>query len=232
VSPMRLVAQGALFSLLVIGLRLAWVFPAARLSFFIRRRVLGQTERTPSARELIVFGWSGLRGVVALAAAMALPAVLPGGAAFPQRSLIVFLAFSVVVWTLVVQGLTLAPLIRALGLAGGSGTKCEEEEAHRIASRAALEHIEESRGHDHPEFGGMYDDLAQHYREQLDALAGEVDEATTARPAQYHKYRALSHELLGVQRRTLLRLRREGRINDEVLRSLEHDLDLQEARGQ
>jgi len=230
-SLMQLVAQGAVVSLFVIGLRLLWVFPAARLSYFIRQRMLGQGDRRPSPRELIVFGWSGLRGVVALAAAMALPAQLPDGTPFPQRGLIVFLAFSVVVWTLVVQGLTLAPLIRALGLAGGVGTKCEEEEAHRIAIRAALDHIEESRGHDRPEFGGLYDDLAQHYREQLEALT-EAPDATPARPAQYHRYRALSHELLGVQRRELLKLRREGRINDEVLRSLERDLDLQEARDQ
>jgi Na+/H+ antiporter len=229
---MHLVADGALFSALVIGLRLTWVFPGARVSYFIRRRFLRQSEPRPSGRELIVFGWSGMRGVVALAAAMALPASLPGGAPFPQRSLIVFLAFSVVVWTLVAQGLSLAPLIRTLGLTGGSGPNCEEQEASRIAIQAALAHLEETRGHDRTEYGEVYDDLAQHYRERLDALAGAgaLDGGPDVQPLHYHKRRALSHELVGVQRRVLLRLRRDGRINDQVLRDMERDLDLQEAQ--
>jgi CPA1 family monovalent cation:H+ antiporter len=205
-----LVLDGALFSALVIALRLLWVFPGARLSYFIRRRVLGQSERRPSARALLVFGWSGMRGVVSLAAAMALPAALPDGTPFPQRNMIVFLAFSVVISTLVVQGLSLAPLIRALGLAGEVGAACEEQEAHRIVIQAALTHLEETRGHDRPEYGGVYDDLAQHYRERIAALAGAPEETTDARPLHYRKHRALSHELLGVQRQALLRLRRDG----------------------
>lgn len=230
VTLTRLVLDGALFSIVVIGLRLAWVVPGARLSYFIRRHLLHQSETRPTGRELFVFGWSGMRGVVSLAAAMALPASLASGAPFPQRSLIVFLAFSVVVSTLVVQGLSLAPLIRALGLAGGAGPACEEQEAHRIALQAALHHLEEARGHDRAEFGGIYDDLAQHYRERLDALNASSDGDQDARPLEYHKSRTLSDELLRVQRRALLRLRREGRINDQVLRNLERDLDLQEAR--
>jgi len=231
VSLTRLVIDGAICSALVILLRLAWVFPGARVSYFIRRRFLHQTDERPPARELLVFGWSGMRGVVSLAAAIALPVSMPDGTAFFQRDLVIFLTFSVVIWTLVMQGLSLAPLIRALGLAGGTGSKCEEQEAHRIAIQAALAHLEESRAHDRAEYGGVYDDLAQHYREQLEALAGLLDGASVARPRHYHKHRELSHELLGVQRRTVLRLRREGRINDQVLRELERDLDLQEARA-
>ncbi len=231
VSLARLAADGALCSALVILLRLVWVFPGGRFSYFIRRRILHQTEPRPSGKELLVFGWSGMRGVVTLAAAMSLPDLLPDGSAFPQRNLVVFLAFSVVVSTLVVQGLSLAPLIRALGLAGGLGPDCEEQEAHRIAIEAALVHLEEARGHDLAEYGGVYDDLAQHYRARLDALTTASGDAPVSRPLHYHKHRTLSHELLGVQRRTLLRLRHEGRINDQVLRGLERDLDLQEARG-
>ena len=230
VTTTRLLLDGALFSALIIGLRVVWVFPAARVSFFIRHRLLHQTEPRPSGRALFVFGWGGMRGVVSLAAAMALPASLPDGAPFPQRSLIVFLAFSVVVSTLVVQGLTLGPLIRALGLAGATGAACEEEEATRIAINAALAHLEDARGHDGPEYGGVYDDLAQHYRERLEALARTPSGERDALRPQVHRYRVLSHELLTVQRRTVLRLRRDGRINDQVLRNLERDLDLQEAR--
>ena len=229
----RLLAYGALLSALLIVLRLMWVFPGARFSYFIRHRILHQTDPCPSGKGLLVFGWSGMRGVVTLAAAMSLPTFLSNGANFPQRNLVVFLAFSVVVWTLVVQGLSLAPLIRALGLAGGSGLKCEEQEAHRIALEAALSHLEETRGHDRAEYAGVYDDLAQHYREQIEALAAShaaPDGGAPARPLHYRKHRTLSHELLGVQRQTLSRLRQEGRINDQVLRGLERDLDLQQAR--
>lgn len=230
VSLPRLVVDGALCSALVILLRLMWVIPGGRFSYFIRRRLLHQTEQRPTGKELLVFGWSGMRGVVTLAAAMALPDSLPDGTAFPQRNLVVFLAFSVVVSTLVVQGLSLAPLIRALGLAGGIGPDCEEQEAHRIAIQAALAHLEQARGHDRAEYSSVYDDLAQHYRAQLGALDRVSDDAAAPQPLHYHKHRTLSHELLGVQRRTLLRLRHEGRINDQVLRGLERDLDLQEAR--
>ena len=230
VSATRLLTYGALFSLLVIGLRVVWIFPGAQLSYFIRRRLLHQSDQRPSAKALLVFGWSGMRGVVSLAAAIALPAALPNGTPFPQRSLIVFLAFSLVAWTLVVQGLSLAPLIRVLGLAGGSGSACEEQEARRIALQAALTHIEDTRGRDRAEYGGIYDDLAQHYRERLEALTAAPDEDRDAGPLQYHKYWSLSHELLGVQRRALLQLRSNGRIDDQVLRTLERDLDLQEAR--
>jgi CPA1 family monovalent cation:H+ antiporter len=182
-------------------------------------------------RELLVFGWSGMRGVVSLAAVGTLPLVLSNGAPFPQRSMFIFLTFSVVIWTLVVQGLTLAPLSRALGLAGGAGPNCEMDEARRIAILAALDHLEESRGQDGPEAAGLYDDLAQHYRERLEALTRTPNDAAAETPLQYHKARALSHELLGVQRRTLLQLRQDGRINDQVLRDLERDLDLQEAQA-
>jgi CPA1 family monovalent cation:H+ antiporter len=225
-----LIVDGAVMSIVVAGLRIVWVFPGARLSYFIRHRFLHQSEPRPSERELFVFGWSGMRGVVSLAAAMALPATLPDGAPFPERGLVVFLAFSVVVFTLVVQGLTLGPLIRALGLAGGRGPACEEEEAHRIVIQAALAYVEETRGRDRAEYGGVYDDLAQHYREQLDGLR-EGDEETADTPVpQYRKHQSLVVDLLVVQRRALVRLRREGRINDQVLRSVERDLDLQQAR--
>ena len=153
-----------------------WLTPGARLSYFIRRRFLHQTDGRPPARELLVFGWSGMRGVLSLAAAGSLPLMLPNGAPFPQRSMIVFLTFSVVIWTLVVQGLTLAPLARALGLAGGIGENCEMNEARRIALQAALDHLEESRSHDRPEDAGVYDDLAQHYRERIEALTRAADD--------------------------------------------------------
>ena len=102
-----LLVYGAIFSALLILLRLAWVFPVTRLSYWIRRRFLHQNEPTPGASRVFVVGWTGMRGVVSLAAALALPAVLRDGSPFPHRNMIVFLTFSVIFVTLVLQGLTL-----------------------------------------------------------------------------------------------------------------------------
>src|SRR5437588_388017 len=109
-----LLLYGALFSAVVVLLRLFWVFPGARLAYFVRRRILGQRENTPPARQIFVVGWTGMRGVIALAAALALPQMLSDGRPFPQRNLIIFLTFCVIVVTLVGQGLSLPVVIRAL----------------------------------------------------------------------------------------------------------------------
>jgi CPA1 family monovalent cation:H+ antiporter len=226
-SLWHLVGAGALFSLVVIVLRLAWVFPGARLSYTIRRRLLGQSDPYPTGRELLVVGWSGMRGVVSLAAAFALPIATAAGEPFPGRDLIVFLTFSVVVFTLIVQTLTLAPLIRRIGLEGGSGLGCEERDARRIAIEAAIRQLEAERQRDRPQYAGLYDDLAQHYRDRLE---GDGADANDPRTLHQERYRALGRELIDVQRHAVLRLRGEGRINDEVLRRIERDLDLEAVR--
>jgi CPA1 family monovalent cation:H+ antiporter len=227
-SLWHIVAAGVAFSILVIALRLAWVVPGSRIAYVVRHRLLGQADPRPGGRELLVVGWSGMRGVVSLAAAFALPVVLPNGAPFPHRDLVVFLPFSVVVFTLVVQTLTLEPLIRALGIEGGSGLGCEERDARRIAINAALEHLEKARSADRGEYAALYDDLAQHYRDMLDVTA--ADGQADATSVHHDRYRALARELLEVQRQAVLRLRDERRINDAVLRRIERDLDLQAVR--
>ena len=224
-----LLVSGLLFSAVVILLRVLWVYPGAHLAYFLRRRLLGQKEPTPPLRHMFVVGWTGMRGVIALAAALALPRVLSDGSPFPQRDLIVFLTFGVIVVTLVAQGLTLPAIIRVLGLAGDRGANCEEVDARRIALEAALSHLGDARAKDDPGFTGVYDDLAQHYRDRLNGLStpdGEDDGSGKAR----EKYEELTRELLQVEREAALRLRNEGRISDEVLRQLEHDVDLREAR--
>ena len=155
----QLVKYGALFSVIVIVLRLIWMFPGAYLANVIRRRFLHQDVRMPSGRQIFVVGWTGMRGVVALAAAIALPEVLADGSPFSQRNLIVFLTFSVILVTLVLQGLTLPSLIRALGLGGSVGHQAEEKEARRAMIEAALDHLLRTRAKDRPEFADVYDDI-------------------------------------------------------------------------
>jgi monovalent cation/hydrogen antiporter len=226
-----LLLYGAVFSSFLILLRLVWTFPGAHLTYLIRRRVLHQNEQTLSARKIFVVGWTGMRGVISLAAAIALPQVLANDAPFVQRNLIIFLAFSVILVTLVLQGLTLPPLIRALGLAGVSGSDPEEKDARRAIVQAALMHLEEAAKEDKPEFAEVYADLAQHYRQRLASLNddGENLEAGVS-PGLYQRSVDLSREILRVKRQAAVRLRGEGRINDELLRQLERELDLDETR--
>ncbi|MGH9435951.1 MAG: Na+/H+ antiporter [Terriglobia bacterium] len=229
-SLRTLLLYGALFSALVIVLRLLWMFPGAYLPHLIRSRILQRSDKPPSARQVFVIGWTGMRGVLALAAAISLPVVLADGRPFPQRNLIIFLTFCVILVTLVVQGLTLPMLIRLLGLAGAPGSKREEEEARRIVLEAALAHLEQARSAAPSRFSGVYDDLEQHYRNRLATLTGERGGKSGGDREVYARFRDLSRELLRVERQAVIRLRKAGRISDEVLRQLEHELDLSETR--
>jgi len=226
-----LILYGFVFSGFLILLRVIWMFPGAYLANVIRRRLLHQDDQLPPARNIFVVGWTGMRGVVSLAAAIALPQTLSDGAPFTQRNMIVFLAFSVILVTLVIQGLTLPPLIRALGVAGVSGSHPEEKEARRTILQAALNHLEKSRSEAGLEGAEVYEDLAQHYRLRLATLADEGDgNQDKIGPSFYKRFNDLSRELLRVERQTAVQLRNQRRISDELLRVIEHELDLGEAR--
>lgn len=234
-----LIFLGVLFSVVVIVLRLIWIFPGTRVAHFIRTRFLGQKQERPSLRASFVVGWTGMRGVIALAAAISLPEFLQDGSPFPQRNLIIFLTFCVILVTLVLQGLTLPALIRALGLAGATSSE-EEEEARRAMVRAALDYLEaacaqggeqseETDGHSMAE---IYEDLASHYHHQLASLIAEHDAGHdgSSRRGHYAKFLEVSREVLAVEREKIISLRDQGRISDEVLRRLQTELDLSETR--
>lgn len=225
-----LVLYGTLFSVLLIVLRVAWTFPGAYISWAIRTRLLHQQAHCPQPRQIFILGWTGMRGVLALAAAMSLPQTLADGTPFPHRSLIVFLTFSVILVTLVFQGLTLPALIRMLGLAGTSGPKCEEEEARRLVLQATIERLEEIRQNDSSGFPDLFDDLSQHYQQRLAGVGGGVRKQDRATATRYYRYLDVSRELVDAERRAALRLRDEGRISDEILREMERELDLTETR--
>lgn len=223
-----LILYGATFSALLILLRLCWVLPGARLAYFVRIRLLHQKEKPPTTRQVFIIGWTGMRGVVSLAAALALPVALANGSPFPRRNLIIFLTFCVIVVTLALQGLTLPPLIRVLKLAGTAGPNCEEQEARRLVTEAALLHLQQARTRDEDAYAELYDDLASHYRQRLATLNHSVAEETEN--TVHERYLELTLETLRVERGAAIRLRDEGRINDEVLRRLERELDLNEVR--
>jgi monovalent cation/hydrogen antiporter len=225
----ELIIDGALFSALLIALRLIWVFPGAHLAHLIRTRILHHEISPPTAAGALVVGWTGMRGVISLAAAIALPHALANGNPFPQRNLIIFLAFSVIFVTLVLQGLTLPWLVRLLGLASAPGRNLEEEEARRQMLQAALGFLEKSRTEDKGGLDEIYDDITGHYQQRLTALEPIDGSAENANPELHDRLAAISRELLHVERQTAVHLRNQGRISDETLRELEHELDLREA---
>jgi CPA1 family monovalent cation:H+ antiporter len=230
-SMRQLILYGALFSTVVILLRLIWMFPGARIGNLIRRKLLHQDVAVPSARQIFVIGWTGMRGVVALAAAISLPEKLANGADFPQRNLIIFLTFSVILVTLVLQGLTLPPLIRVLGLAGGIGRDTEEDDARREMIAAALQRLRSERERDSEQFHEVYEEIEERYRHRLGALQnhdGDSDRHESA--AHVARYKDLLKQLMRIERHTAVSLRNQGRLNDEVLRRIEHELDLSEMR--
>ena len=226
VSFSRLLWTGGLFSAVVILLRLIWVYPGGWASNFIRRRLLHQPESLPDPRYLLVIGWTGMRGVVALAAAISLPKFLNDGTPFPERNVIIFLTFCVIFVTLVFQGLTLPFIIRRLGLVTVAAANPEEEQARHAMIDASLAYLEQARDTDRPEFKPVYDELIRIQQHHANLLPGDRIFDTGYRPEDYQRFRELSAQVRALQRAALLNLRNHNKINDQVLRRLEQELDL------
>ncbi len=224
-----LVFDAAIVVLVVILLRLAWVYPGAYLSSLISRK-FSQEPALYSSRGIFITGWTGMRGVVSLAAAISLPETLASGKPFPQRNMIIFITFCVIFVTLVLQGLTLPALIRYLGLARIAEENPEEEKARRNVIRSALEYLDYMRAEDRPELGFIYEDIGNHYRARLAAAGGDGHGSEHFSPEDHERYRDITRKLREVERFAALKLRNENAINDTVLRRLEHELDLLDVR--
>jgi monovalent cation/hydrogen antiporter len=177
-----------------------------------------------------VIGWMGMRGAVSLAAALALPLETDAGAPFPGRELIIFLAFTVILGTLVGQGLTLPKLIHRLDLEEDRLEAKEDTKARIYAADAALQRLEELLDEDwvRPETAdrlrGLYNFRRSRFQARFD---GEDDGSIERQSADYQRLR---RELLEAERAAVVGLRREGRISDEVMRRVERDLDLEDSR--
>ncbi|HET6208065.1 MAG TPA: Na+/H+ antiporter, partial [Terracidiphilus sp.] len=231
-SRLGLLAYALVFCAILVLLRLAWMYPAARAAWWIRTRILGQIYDKPPMSQVFVVGWTGMRGVVALAAANSLPLTLSDGQPFPQRNFIIFLTFSLILVTLVFQGLSLPWLVRKLGLARVDTGFCEEGEARRLLLRAAIDFLAErknSAGDGSQEH--LYDDLMHQYEHKITEIEacgpeGQVAEETEARPTMA----GVMLDTIRRERDELNSLRASGRIGDSVHRTLERELDLSESR--
>jgi CPA1 family monovalent cation:H+ antiporter len=176
-----------------------------------------------------------MRGVVSLAAALAIPLTMdgtPDGPPFPGRDLILFLTFIVILATLVVQGLSLPLLIRWLGVEDDGSMEKEEREARLKANQAALARLNEIGEHD-PAKADALQRLRVEYEDHIRQVEGaEPESAGTPLRLFSSEFERLSHEALQTERRTILQLRNDDAIADEVLRRIQLDIDLAEARLQ
>jgi len=238
-SAWTLLLYGLVFSFVLIALRMVWVFPGAHVAEWIRRHISRQSLPVASVKGTFVVGWTGMRGVVSLAAAFSLPLNLGDGRPFAQRNLILFLTFSIILVTLVVQGLSLPRVIRMLGLCGNTETEEEELRARYHVLTRAIEALEKQCESASPEEAHDIDDLLDRYRHRLDAIsvfdrvsrsAGVLDSSDKATEERHHRRAALLRESVALERRALLELRDSDSIGDDVLRRLERELDLTEAR--
>jgi CPA1 family monovalent cation:H+ antiporter len=228
-SLRQLVWSALIITLAVILVRVLWVFPATylpRLLFkSIRRR-----DPYPAWQHVTIVAWTGMRGVVSLAAALALPLNLANGAPFPARDTILFLTFTVIMATLVVQGLSLPFLIRRLGVKDDNQTEKEERDARLKANQAALARLREIAERD-PSKADALERLRIEYEDRLRQLESyEPESASNERRLFSSEYENLSFEALRIERQIILKLRNEALINDEVLRRIQRDLDLAEER--
>ena len=225
---LTLVRYGLGFSAVLVVLRLVWMYPGAWVAWWLRTRVLRQTYERPSAKGVFVVGWTGMRGVLTLAAAISIPTELADGTPFAQRDLIVFLAFCVILVTLVGQGLTLPMLIRALGLSGSSTELAQEERlARKTALEAAVNWLRHERDVSSETQKPLYDDLLRRYGRRLSVVRSKGPTREGDRLAELLD---ITRGAAQQERQALMLLRSEGRVGDEALRIVERELDLLETR--
>lgn len=227
-STRQLIAYGALFSVFVIALRMAYVFPSSAFSAWVRRRVLKQGTGNYSGKSAFLVGWAGMRGVLALAAAFSLPEKLNNGQPFPQRSMIIFLSFCVIFATLVLQGLSMPILIRRLGLARTVTHARELELARRQMVHGALEALVELRKTWAGKDFGVLTMLEQIYQGRLTTLQPDSQERSPLAREETRLLRRISKQLREAERAAAFRMRDEDKIDDEVLRALQYELDLRD----
>lgn len=225
----RLIWYALLISLAVILIRVLWVFPAT----YLPRRLFQKFCRHdphPPWRHVTIVAWTGMRGVVSLAAALALPFTLRDGSPFPGRDLILFLTFVVILATLVVQGLSLPLLIRWLGVKDDGSMEKEEREARLKANQTALARLNEITERD-PAKADALQRLRVEYEDHIRQVEGaEPESAGTPLRLFSSEYERLSHTAIQIERGTIIHLRDQDVISDEVLRRIQQDIDLAEAR--
>ncbi|PTL56500.1 Na+/H+ antiporter [Paraconexibacter algicola] len=216
----------------VVVLRFVWVFPMTYLPQKLWRPRSGRpARRTPPWQYPLLVSWTGMRGAVSLAAALAIPLETDAGEALPGREIVVFCTYAVIMATLLVQGLSLSYVIRWLGVEEDGSRHAEHEARARIAAaRAALERLEQLEAEDwvrrptHQRMRGLYEFRIRRFEARFDDEDdGDIERGSLA-------YQRLRREVLDAEYAEIIRLRNRGEIDDEVMRRIMYDLDLEHTR--
>jgi CPA1 family monovalent cation:H+ antiporter len=213
----------------VILIRIGWVFAVTYLPRLMSRR-FRKRDPSPPWRNVALVAWIGMRGADSLIAALAVPLWINDGSPFPDRDLIFFLTFSVILGTLVLQGLSLPYIIRWLKVVDDGSLEREERGARLKANQAALVRVNEIA-----ELRSLHPDTAHRLRAEYEDRIRQLEMETTepggrARGLFSSEYEELAHEALMTERKAILQLRNERVINDDVLRRIQRDIDFAEAR--
>jgi CPA1 family monovalent cation:H+ antiporter len=219
---------GIAISMLVIVIRIVWVYLATYVPRLMFRSIV-RAEGTPGPNYVFIIAWSGMRGIVSLAGALALPERLPGGAPFPARSEILFITFCVIFSTLVFQGLSLIPILKLLRIEPQDNLDRQEIEVRVAALRAAIARLRKLE----PTFTSteaweVEGRILGEYEYRIAHLSGHLDGSVDANGVALDH--ALQEEALKAERREIVRLRDAGEIPDEIYRRVQYDLDLASQR--
>jgi Na+/H+ antiporter len=221
-SPAHVLGLIALVCAVVVATRFVWVFAASLLPGS-PRQILARRDPRLATRLTFVVSWAGLRGAVSLAAALALPAT------FPERNLILLLTFAVILVTLVGQGLTLPFILGRVGWDGNEADGDEGTAARAAAYQAGLDEVERARP-DWPTHQPLFDRLESGLRDRDRHLATEDPDETEERRKERVEHEEIQRGVIAAQRTAVIELRDRGEINDQTLRAIERELDLEELR--
>ena len=221
-SPLLILGLVLLVSAVVVVGRILWVFAASLLPGS-PRRVVARTNPRLAKRLTFVVSWAGLRGAVSLAAALALPAT------FPERDLILLMTFTVILVTLVGQGLTLPYVVRWAGWDGVEPEGDEATLARAVQYQAGLDEIVRARPA-WPDHQPLLDRLESSLRDRTEHLATEDPDETAERRQERLEHEQIQRGVIAAQRAAVIELRDRREINDRTLRAIERELDLEEIR--
>lgn len=231
-SVWEAIGYGVIISIVTILVRIIWVFPGAYIPRWLFKSIRN-TEPNPGWKQVFLIAWSGMRGVVSLASALAIPLTL-AGQAFPHRNLILFITFVVILITLVLQGLSLKPLIRILNIEEGNK---EDEQLKTLTLRIRLaesvlsyldtNYPEETQNND------TYKRVRDRYERMIEITKRKLEGDEEHESASFlPQYRQMLLELIHIRRRELNYLRHKAEYSEELIREREWELDLEEARLQ
>jgi CPA1 family monovalent cation:H+ antiporter len=225
-SAVELLAYTAVVTMTMFLIRLGWLVGYRAIMSQISSSSANTLPRR-NWRYTVVMAWGGMRGAVSLAAALAIPATVSEGGAFPARDIVISLTFLVVLCTLIGQGLTFPWIIRALGVTEDDGAEREEAKARLKAARAAMVRLDQLSLEDWVDpaevttFRARYQEQADHYRAHFEGSDLEPEEV------RIEASRRLRRELLEAEAGAIIRLRDDGYIADDVLRRVQRGLDLE-----